>query len=96
MALLDKFDASNPYTIREQGNRFCVVKRDTGETVPGGCHPTMKEAQAHLGALESNVSDAKKRKSESKKKSKKLKSSNNPDKQRAAARSGVDYNWKGR
>lgn len=44
-----------PYRIDKQGDRFCVVKDASGETVPGGCHDSHEEARSHLGALESNA-----------------------------------------
>lgn len=87
-----------PYSIRSQGNKKCVYNKDTGKTVPGGCHSTMKKAQAHLGALESNVSDAKKKK----KSGKKVKSSsstrkyNSNDEQKSSAKKAINYKWKGR
>ncbi len=45
-----------PYLLSKDGK--CVIKTDTGETVK--CHDTHAQAVAHLGALEANVSDAKK------------------------------------
>ena len=44
-----------PYTIIENAtdcNGFAVVKENETTPVPGGCHQTMSEAQAHLVALE--------------------------------------------
>jgi len=35
---------------------YAVVKDDTGETVPGGCHATLAEAEDHLTAL--NIAEA--------------------------------------
>lgn len=46
----------NPYRVEKRGNKFVVVKKDTGEVV--GTHPTREKALAHLRALEANVSDA--------------------------------------
>lgn len=43
-----------PYAIR--GN--CVVNKDTGKPVPGGCHKDHASAVSHLRALEANVKDA--------------------------------------
>lgn len=43
-----------PYSLKGD----CVVKTDTGETVPGGCHKNHAEAVAHLRALEANVKDS--------------------------------------
>lgn len=43
-----------PYKL----NGNCVVKSDTGETVPGGCHKSREEAVAHLRALYANVPEA--------------------------------------
>lgn len=43
-----------PYEITNDAegcDGFAVVKTDTGEIVPGGCHPTMTEAEQHLTAL---------------------------------------------
>ncbi len=45
-----------PWKIEKQGNQFCVVKKDGGETVK--CHMTEKDAQAHMEALYANVEDA--------------------------------------
>ena len=42
-----------PYHI--EGN---CVKKDDGETVPGGCHKNHEDAVSHLQALEANVKDA--------------------------------------
>ncbi|MBD3284652.1 hypothetical protein GF395_04400 [Candidatus Uhrbacteria bacterium] len=44
-----------PYTIKKEGSQHCVYKKDTNEKVK--CHSSAKEAQAHLGALESNVQE---------------------------------------
>jgi len=44
-----------PYTISENADGcdgFAVVKENETTPVPGGCHPTMDEAQAHLVALQ--------------------------------------------
>jgi hypothetical protein len=84
-----------PYTIRKQGNRHCVVKSN-GNSVPGGCHPTMKEAQAHLGALEANVDDAKSKKDAGSKVKKPVKSYTSKNTSKASAKKGIDYKWKGR
>jgi len=43
-----------PYSLK--GN--CVIKSDTGESVPGGCHKTHDEAVKHLRALEANVKNS--------------------------------------
>jgi len=48
-----------PYFIRKQEDEFCVVegtKEEPGEVVK--CHPTRKEAEAHMRALYANVEDA--------------------------------------
>jgi len=55
-------EATMPYTIEEKGDEYCVIKEDTGEEVK--CHPTMKEAQAHLAALKINVEEAEEKESE--------------------------------
>ena len=87
-----------PYSIRSQGNQKCVYNKNTGKTVPGGCHPTMGKAQKHLAALEANVDDAKEKKSKGKKvdSSNTTRKYNSTDNQRAAAKKGIDYRWKGR
>ena len=44
-----------PYTIIQNAtgcDGFAVVKENETTPVPGGCHPTMDDAQAHLVALE--------------------------------------------
>lgn len=43
-----------PYKIEPRGERFCVVKATTGETMPGGCHPTRAEATRHMRAIQMN------------------------------------------
>lgn len=48
-----------PYFIRKEKGKHCVVKgtkENPGETVK--CHPTKKEAVAHMGALYVHVEDA--------------------------------------
>jgi hypothetical protein len=40
-----------PYTTRKLGNEFCVVEKDTGEVVKGGCHKTEPEAISHMRAI---------------------------------------------
>ena len=45
-----------PWKIMKQNNQFCIVKEGSGEVVK--CHPTEKEAQAHMDALYANVEDA--------------------------------------
>ncbi len=47
-----------PYKIEKKGSKYCVVKADTGEVVPGGDHPSEPKAKAHLAALEANVPEA--------------------------------------
>jgi len=79
--------------MRKQGNRFCVVK-ESGSTVPGGCHPTQKEAQAHMRALQANVDDADEKKSAGRKVQKAVKSHTS---QISGAKSREpNYIWKGR
>lgn len=50
-----------PYEISTDAagctNGYAVVKQDDGTLVPGGCHPTEKEALAHLAALEIATKD---------------------------------------
>jgi HK97 family phage prohead protease len=49
-----------PYTIIENAtgcDGFAVVKENETTPVPGGCHPTMDDAQAHLVALEIATAD---------------------------------------
>jgi hypothetical protein len=44
-----------PYDLKKKGGKFAVVKKDSGETVPGGLHTTKEKAEAHLKALFANV-----------------------------------------
>jgi len=48
-----------PYKVYQDGNRFCVHKLNPdgsrGKLVPGGCHDTSSQAQAHKRALYANV-----------------------------------------
>lgn len=52
-----------PYTTGKSAqcpsSKPWAVLGPDGKPVPGGCHPTQAKAQAHLGALQSNVPDAK-------------------------------------
>lgn len=44
-----------PYTIRKDGNRYCVYKLGANDTITGkplGCHDTQAEAGAQIGAIE--------------------------------------------
>lgn len=57
-----------PYTMAKTNGQDCperkpwvVLNADTGKPVPGGCHETRAEAQAHMAALQSNVPEAGKR-----------------------------------
>jgi len=45
-----------PWHIEEQGDQYCVVADETGESVK--CHPTREMAEAHLRALYANVPEA--------------------------------------
>lgn len=47
-----------PYQLGRRGDQHCVIKQDTGEPVPGGCHDTEEQALNHLRALEANVDKA--------------------------------------
>lgn len=49
-----------PYKITRKGDQHCVVK-ESGEAVPGGCHPSRAKATAHMKALYANVEDATKK-----------------------------------
>lgn len=48
-----------PYSIEKRGDEFEVLDA-SGKLVPGGKHPTRKQATDHLRALYANVEDAKK------------------------------------
>lgn len=50
-----------PYGIVRRRSQYCVIKLDTGGSVPGGCHVRRQDAVSHLRALEANVEDAHKR-----------------------------------
>ena len=84
-----------PYTMRKQGNRYCVVKKG-GNTVPGGCHPTQEEAQDHMRALYANVNDTSDKKSEGKKVKKSVKSHRSTSGVQSDGTKKTDYVWKGR
>lgn len=43
-----------PWTVQKDGDQYCVIKKDTGERVPGGCHPTQAEAENHMRAILAN------------------------------------------
>lgn len=45
-----------PWEIKKQGERYCVVKKGSGETVK--CHPMRADAVKHLRALYANVPEA--------------------------------------
>lgn len=48
-----------PYKLIKRGDKYLVIKADTGEIVPGGDHgKDKKKAAAHLAALHTNVKDA--------------------------------------
>lgn len=49
-----------PYAIVQRNSEHCVINKDTGETVPGGCHASASKANRHLRALYANVEDASK------------------------------------
>jgi hypothetical protein len=44
-----------PWKVVSDDGSYCVVNKETGKKVPGGCHPTKKEAQAQLRALYANA-----------------------------------------
>lgn len=43
-----------PYTVRKRKDEFCVVKKDDPDGKTFGCHPTEKEAQDQIAAIEAN------------------------------------------
>ena len=49
-----------PYSIKTDhpdcASGYAVIKEETGELIPGGCHPTEAEAQAQITAI--NISEA--------------------------------------
>lgn len=51
-----------PWMVVQNGDRYCVHKKmadgSMGAEVPGGCHPTMEEAQRHMRALYANMDQA--------------------------------------
>lgn len=47
-----------PYGLRKEGDRTCVYNTQTGDTVPGGCHPDHASALRHQRAMMMNVPDA--------------------------------------
>lgn len=49
---------SPPWHVEKQGDEFCVVANETGETVK--CHATREDANAHMRALYANTPDASK------------------------------------
>lgn len=84
-----------PYTMRKQGNQYCVVK-ESGSTVPGGCHRTQKEAQEHMRALQANVGDADDKKSKGRKVKKAVKDHRSTSGVQPDGTKKTDYVWKGR
>jgi hypothetical protein len=46
-----------PWNIVKRGSKWCVVKKQTGETIPGGCHDSKPEAEAQMRALYANVKE---------------------------------------
>lgn len=40
-----------PYEIKKRGDKYCLIKENTGKTVPGGCHETRAEAIDHMQAI---------------------------------------------
>ncbi len=52
------------YVIREQDSQYCVhqwnpdIEDSVGELIPGGCHPTQAEAEAHVAAIMANEDSA--------------------------------------
>ena len=40
-----------PYEIKERDENFCVFKEGEESPVPGGCHDTRGQAEAHMAAL---------------------------------------------
>lgn len=46
-----------PWTIRKQGSKWAVVRKDTGKVVKA--HDTQSQAQAHMRALYANAKDVK-------------------------------------
>lgn len=52
-----------PWEIIKRKSQFCVVKKDTGEIVPGGCYRDRQSAVQHLRALYANLPEEEKRQS---------------------------------
>lgn len=46
-----------PWDIAQRDGRYCVVKQGESKPVPGGCHDTRREAEAHRRALYASESD---------------------------------------
>lgn len=44
-----------PWKITKRGSKYCVVKKDTGQTVK--CHANKAKATAHMRALYANVKE---------------------------------------
>jgi hypothetical protein len=55
------YKLSTNHSSCPSGKHYAVVKADTGEVVPGGCHRTRGEAIKHLVALKINVEDKEKK-----------------------------------
>lgn len=47
-----------PYEMLQNGHRWVVMNKKTGQVVPGGDHPTAEGAWRHMKALYGNVRDA--------------------------------------
>lgn len=48
-----------PYTIKKQGDKYCVYKTTGGSSL--GCHPTRKKAAAQIAAIEASERKRKKK-----------------------------------
>jgi len=83
-----------PYTIKKQGNRYCVRKK-SGGNVPGGCHATQDEAQRHMRALYASVNDATDKRAEGAKIQKAART-NSGNSGGSSEPKDTDYIWKGR
>jgi hypothetical protein len=47
-----------PWTVKKNGSQYCVYKKGASSPIPGGCHDTKKEAEAHKRALYANTEDS--------------------------------------
>lgn len=48
-----------PWRVAKRGDQYCVVNKQTGRVLRGGCHPSKAEAEAHNSAVNINYARSK-------------------------------------